>query len=540
MDIKMSMNRRIRSFLAVAAIALLPALSAVALDPPTGSPDLSVGPGDVHIDARDDGGYDLYVRAKPGIASILLTETTKDPAMKADNFAYRAMERNDVNGGETRLLNGKPLPASSKLYSLISSTPVPYADFGTAFRILIPPVLIYGYPWSRSGTVAVGQGTYLNIRAFAKRYADYGGAFLDNPYQIAISAKPIPPITEPATVITAPQIQAQVVAPPPPADDRPSAKIVGLIDTSPKSLDLVLCLDTTASMVPYFDDIRKNIGPMLRERVSGFAHFRIGVVLYKDYWPDEYITRNYPYTSDIAVIERIVKSAVVYGGGDIPEAEVEALDAAETEFDWSADGRQVIVLTDAPPHPDPRGKILFDDVASMAAAKGIKLDAVNEPTTMPSPPNPDHPEFENEVKYLASLSGTGSVRLFALADGSLPPVAAAGESPTGAASPKPQALLEDKLGAALSSVNPVAFQRLDEGVVPADVASMDSAALKQLAASIGATRVIVTRTRSSGALSETVSRLFDAATGHVLAHDVVWRARADGKEAVFVNGVRVR
>ena len=126
-------------------------------------------------------------------------------------------------------------------------------------------------------------------------------------------------------------------------------------------------------MVPYFEDIRKNIGPMLRERVSGFSRFRIGVVLYKDYWPDEYITRNYPYTSDIAVIERIVKSAVVYGGGDIPEAEVEALNAAETEFDWSADGRQVIVLTDAPPHPDPRGKILFDDVASMAAAKGARV-----------------------------------------------------------------------------------------------------------------------------------------------------------------------
>ena len=382
MGFEMSMKCGIRLILVLAVIAFSPPFAASALDLPTGSSDLSIGPEDVRINARDDGGYDLYVRAKLGMASILLTETTKDPAMKADNFAYRAMERNDVNGGETRLLNGKPLPASSKLYSLISSTPLPYADFGTAFRILIPPVLIYGYPWSRSGTVAVGQGTYLNIRAFAKRYADYSGAFLDNPYQIAISAKPIPPITEPATVITAPQIQAQVAAPPPPADDRPSAKIVGLIDTSPKSLDLVLCLDTTASMVPYFDDIRKNIGPMLRERVSGFSRFRIGVVLYKDYWPDEYITRNYPYTSDIAVIERIVKSAVVYGGGDIPEAEVEALNAAETEFDWSADGRQVIVLTDAPPHPDPRGKILFDDVASMAEAKGIKLDAVNEPTMM--------------------------------------------------------------------------------------------------------------------------------------------------------------
>ena len=70
---------------------------------------------------------------------------------------------------------------------------MPDAAFGMAFRILVPPVLLYGYPWSRSGSVAVGQGTYLNIRSFEKRYADYSGAFRDNPYSIAISAKPIPP-----------------------------------------------------------------------------------------------------------------------------------------------------------------------------------------------------------------------------------------------------------------------------------------------------------------------------------------------------------
>lgn len=535
----MSFRRRSHFVLALAIVALPLPFAASALDGAKAEPDLSVGLGDVRMAARDDGGYDLYVRAKPGIASILITESTRDPAMKADNFAYRAMERNDVNGGETRLLNGKPIPASSKLYSLISSTPVPDPSFGEAFRILIPPVLIYGYPWSRSGTVSVGQGTYVNIRAFEKRYADYGGAFRDNPYEIEISAKPIAPSTEPATVSTAPQIQEQVVAPPPPKDDRPSSNIADLIAPGPgKSLDLVLCLDTTASMVPYFDDIRKNIGPLLRERVSGFVRYRIGVVLYKDYWPDEYITRNYPYTSDISAIERIVKSATVYGGGDIPEAEVEALYAAATEFEWSADRRQIIVLTDAPPHPDPRGKILFDDVASEAGAKHIELDAVTEPTKMPAPPNPGHPEFENEMKRLASLSAGGApVRLYALAVGPAPPETVGNAGP--AASQAPQTILEDKLAAAFAANPGVELLRLGSAASGA-AAEPDAAAVRDKAAAMGATHFLIARTRVSGAFSESVSRLMDAATGLVLAHDVVWRADSEGAEAVFVNGVRVK
>jgi hypothetical protein len=484
-------------------------LSLSALSAPLPSHDLSIAPDDVRIEARVDGGYDLYIRAKPGIASILLTETTKDPAMKADNFAYRAADYNEVNGNETRLLNGKIIPPSSRIYSLISSTPKEDAALGKAFHILIPPVLVYGYSWSRSGTVAVGQGTYINIRAFEKPYADYSGAFRDNPYRIAISTKEIPTTTEPATVTTAPELQEQVVvSTPPPKDDRPSARITGLIDTSPgKSLDLVLCLDTTASMEPYFDDIRKNLGPMLRERVSGFAHFRIGVVLYKDYWPDEYITKNYPYTSDISVIEGIVKSAVVYGGGDIPEAEVEALYAAATDFDWNADKRLIILLTDAPPHPDPRGKILFQDVVRETDAKGIEMDTVTVPQTI-SPPNPDHPAFENETRRLASLLSSGKAVGLSL--------------PT-----DPEAAKE------LDALAKVAI------LGPAKDYSSDAEA-RTAATAAGATHIIIATTHASGAFSETVSRLVDVATGAELTHDVVWRARSEGFEAVFVNGVRVK
>jgi hypothetical protein len=61
---------------------------------------LSVAPRDLRIEQRNDGGYHLFIRAKPGLGSVLLTETTKDPLGKADNYAYRAEEWNPVNGDE--------------------------------------------------------------------------------------------------------------------------------------------------------------------------------------------------------------------------------------------------------------------------------------------------------------------------------------------------------------------------------------------------------------------------------------------------------
>ena len=477
----MSKRRRSAIFALSLLAALASTLSGQAAAGPGGtqSPDLAVDPADLRLVPRDDGGYDLFLRGKPGIASVLLTESTKDPAMKADNFAYRAAARNDVNGDEKRLLNGKPLSPASKLYSLISSTPKADPDFGQAFHILIPPVLVYGYSWSRSGTVSIGKGTFINIRAFAKPYADYSGAFRDNPYEISISVKEPPP-----------EVQApQKVEPPPPADDRTSSKIGALIEKGGKSLDLVVCLDTTESMVPYMDDLKKNLEPILRERTAGYESFRIGVVLFKDYWPDEYITRKYPFTSDIDAFMRIVKGVTVYGGRDIPEAEFEALYSAATEFDWKADRRQVILVTDAPPHPENRGNIDFSDFIREATARRLEADAIIEPTKIP-PPNPPHVELENQAKRLALLS-----------------------------------------------ISDPRFKLYDEGR-PADFP--DDAAAVAAAQKAGATYVLLERKLAIGALAETVSRLLEVPSGKVLERDVAWRATSFGVETLFVNGWRVR
>lgn len=355
------------------------------------TPDLSIGAADVRIVADDAGGYDLFIRRKPGISSVLLTETTKDPAMKADNFAYRSSSWNAVNGDEKRLLNGKFLVSKNDLYSLISSTPKPDAQFGMAFHILIPAVLVYGYKWSRSGTVAVGNGTFINIRAFQKPYADYSGSFADNPYRISISTRPrqveAPPPPPPPAVTPPPEPKPAPPPPPEPAplppapEGPPSSQIDGALqDLKGDTLDLVLCIDTTSSMQPYMDDLKKNLIKLVKSRIAGFKEFRMGIVLFKDYFPEDYITRKIPFTSDLAKIDASIQSLLARGGGDIPEAVHEGLLEAATQFDWKADARLVFLVTDAPPHPIPRGNIGWVDAARALDAQRIELVPIIVPT----------------------------------------------------------------------------------------------------------------------------------------------------------------
>ena len=103
--------------------------------------DLNINTGDLLLELRADGGFHLFIRKKPDINSVLLTETTRDPAMRAVNYAYRAGEWNPINGDEIRILDGVPIPRESRIFSLISSTVVNHPVLGPAFHIYLPYVL---------------------------------------------------------------------------------------------------------------------------------------------------------------------------------------------------------------------------------------------------------------------------------------------------------------------------------------------------------------------------------------------------------------
>ena len=343
------------------------------------SQDLSVSTEDLLLELRADGGYHLFIRKKPDISSVLLTETTRDPAMRADNYAYRAGEWNAINGNEVRILNGVPIPRESRVYSLISSTVVNHPTLGPAFHVYIPYVLYYGYPETRHGEVYLTDGTFLNIRTFILPYADYRGAFLDNPFRLEATQEPPPGPPEgiyiEETVEKFKEIalagNGELIYSKSPDDVVELIKLV-LQKERGKTLDIVICLDTTNSMKKYIDAARAKLIPMLQETLSGFPSFRIGMVLFKDY-NDIYLTRIIPFTTNFSRFQTDLNAIRVSGGFDIPEAVYEALYEGAVKFPWEAQSRIMILIGDAPPHPRPRGKITKEMVDNAIKEKGLTV-----------------------------------------------------------------------------------------------------------------------------------------------------------------------
>jgi len=346
------------------------------------SQDLSINADDLLLELRVEGGYHLFIRKKPDINSVLLTETTRDPLMRADNYAYRAGEWNAINGDEIRILNGVPISRESRIYSLISSTVVNHPVLGQAFHIYLPYVLYYGYPNTRHGEVILTDGTFLNIRSFALPYADYRGAFLDNPFMLEARQEPeqiqpdgnymreaVDAFAEIAKSGSGELIFSQ-------SPDNVIELIQSVLQKEKgKTLDLVICLDTTNSMRKYIDPLRSGLIPMLQDILSEFPSFKIGMVLYKDYG-DVYLTRVIPFTADFEIFQRELNIIRVGGGGDIPEAVHEALYDGATKFAWEAQARVMLLIGDAPPHPRPRGRITKAMVDSAVDERNITVHAM--------------------------------------------------------------------------------------------------------------------------------------------------------------------
>jgi hypothetical protein len=314
------------------------------------------------------------------VASVLLTETTKDPAKRNDNYAYRSKDHNSVNGDESRYLDGKPIPPEKKIYSLIDSSPAPDAQFGQAFEIFIPYVTEFGYEWTRSGEIFMKDGTFINVRTFALPYADYRGAFQDNPYKISVTQKPPAPSTSKNYLKDTVENYTRLVGKEnvrysKDANDTIS-QIAALIEPyQGKDLELVICLDTTESMENDIGPIKKELVPLLRKKAAEFKSLSVGLVLYKDYF-EEYLYKPIPLSEELDDIQIAIDRIRPWGGRDIPEAVDEALYAALSEYAWTSEAREIILIGDAPAHPVPQGKIRPEDVTKASADRGVTITAI--------------------------------------------------------------------------------------------------------------------------------------------------------------------
>ncbi|QTQ14628.1 VWA domain-containing protein [Treponema parvum] len=382
--------------------------------------DLWVTQSDIRLVPKDGSdfssvtGYDLYIKKKPGIESVLLTETTKDPEGKKDNYAYRALEWNAVNGDEIRYLDGKVLDSKYARYSLVDSSASEYDDMGECFHIYIPANIVFGYPWSRNGSVKIGRGFFINIRTFEKKYADYTGRYFDNPFMFDLG-RPV----ERQPEIKAPEAAAPEAIPDPPKEISagpvltdaynpvaaekfkeiseeliysagPSTIIDDIMQpinsiAAGSTVDCVFAIDATGSMQDDIEKLRKEWIPRLLEDLKKFNRVRLGLILYRDY-VDSWRYRNLPlrffdFTDDLNVFLKNLNDFEIKGfeGGDIPEAVYEALYASIEFYRWRpAAVKKIILIGDAEPHPRPRGTGRYSKelIEELSVKKGISVNAI--------------------------------------------------------------------------------------------------------------------------------------------------------------------
>lgn len=382
------------------------------------NPDLLVSPDDIRIE-KTEGGYNLFIKKKPRLESVMLAETTKDPLGKEDSYAYRAKEYNSVNGDEIRILDGNVLDKSSSFspFSLVDSTPQADAQFGRAFLIFIPDEIVYGYEWGRHGTVKIEKGAFINIRAFEKKYCDYSGGaetYFDNPYMFDLERRKIPraEIEEVAQKSDDEKDEEEVSEIVLTDDYNPIAAdkfneisdmmiyskgpdsllddISAVLDAiDPKNLvDVIFAVDATGSMKDDIELLREKLISRLQEKRKSFGDIRFGLLFYRDYG-DSFNTRGLPvktfdFTRDLTEFSQNLNSIKIRGteGGDIPEAVYEALFACMDFYKWRDEAtKKVILIGDAEPHPKPRrsGKYSKELVEKTAAERGINVSAIITP-----------------------------------------------------------------------------------------------------------------------------------------------------------------
>lgn len=119
-----------------------------------------------------------------------------------------------------------------------------------------------------------------------------------------------------------------------------------------KNIDMVFVLDVTGNMGFFVDRFRRNLLPMLRQRLSEraeTARIRFRIITFRDYMSDGeeaiYRSRFYLMPEEEAELNRELQRVECYGGGDSPENGMEALYFALTsDFAAGEESRQYIFL----------------------------------------------------------------------------------------------------------------------------------------------------------------------------------------------------
>lgn len=154
-----------------------------------------------------------------------------------------------------------------------------------------------------------------------------------------------------------------------------SAVEITVPDSSPirSSLDLMLVVDTTGSMSDELTYLQTELESVI-DRISDStnADIHLSVNFYRDDG-DDYVVRDFGFTKNISIALDHLSDQRARGGGDYPEAVMDALGNGLYKHEWRDDSEKIMLLVlDAPPHHED-GVTYLKQHISKAADMGVRI-----------------------------------------------------------------------------------------------------------------------------------------------------------------------
>ena len=141
-------------------------------------------------------------------------------------------------------------------------------------------------------------------------------------------------------------------------------------------INIAFVIDATGSMGDEISYLQAELYDVIERTKKQFpsSDLAIGSVFYRDAG-DKYLVKNFDFTTKIPNVISFIKEQSADGGGDYPEAVIEALEASIENMNWDDDARSklLFLLLDAPPHYSDENVIKLQKLAKKAAEKGIRI-----------------------------------------------------------------------------------------------------------------------------------------------------------------------
>ena len=154
------------------------------------------------------------------------------------------------------------------------------------------------------------------------------------------------------------------------------AKQLNIRRITSSNVDVMFVVDATGSMGDELGYLQNELNDVIARAQTDLPGMilREGSVFYRDAG-DEYLTRDFPFTTRVGSLISFIKDQQADGGGDFPEAVHAGLKDALENQNWSngATTRLLFLVLDAPPHHEDAIIQSIQMSIREAQQKGIKI-----------------------------------------------------------------------------------------------------------------------------------------------------------------------